>query len=374
MSARVPLALVPARSPVPAGDPVDELLRNAAECAGAGLLRRVAHAASLHIATAPACVRCRGETPAVHVRCHSEVQPQLAAGDSHLCPNGQALRVVAGGRFLAVVPARRIASFHALIERSLALADAGDGFDPVAEESSGILEATVRSLIAAVDAKDPYTRGHSERVHTAAILVGNELGLDAMTRRDLYWASLLHDIGKIGAPDHILKKPGKLTAEEYRVMMEHPARGDEVLAPIRWLAGARRGVRSHHERFDGAGYPDGLAGEQIPLIARIIAVADTFDAVTSRRSYRDERGIDAALAVLAEAAGSQLDPAVVTTFARHVATIQAALLQVAIPPAGLRAAAVADARAVGEASMAEAPASAEAPAVDEEPDGERKVA
>lgn len=369
MSARAPLALVPARPPVPVADPVDELLRNAAECTGAGLLRRVAHAASLHIATAPACVRCRGETPAVHVRCHSEVQPQLAAGDSHLCPNGQALRVVAGGRILAVVPARRMASFHALVERSLALADAGDGLDAVLEESSGILEATVRSLIAAVDAKDPYTRGHSERVHTAAILVGNEVGLDAMTRRDLYWASLLHDIGKIGAPDHILKKPGKLTAEEYRVMMEHPVRGDEVLKPIRWLAGARRGVRSHHERYDGQGYPDGLAGEEIPVIARIIAIADTFDAVTSRRSYRGERGVEAALAVLEEAAGSQLDPALVTAFARHVATIQSALLQVAIPPDGLRAGADAEVPAAAEDA-----APAAAPAPDGEPEAERKAA
>lgn len=374
MSARVPLALVPAGSPAPSADPVDELLRNAAECTSAGVLRRVAHAASLHIATAPACVRCRGETPAVHVRCHAEVQPQLAAGDSHLCPNGQALRVVAGGRFLAIVPARRIASFHALIERSIALAAAGDGFDPALEEASGILEATVRSLIAAVDAKDPYTRGHSERVHTAAVLIGNELSLDAMTRRDLYWASLLHDIGKIGAPDHILKKPGKLTPEEYRVMMEHPARGDEVLTPIRWLAGARRGVRSHHERVDGTGYPDGLAGEQIPLIARIIAVADTFDAVTSRRSYRGERGIDAALAVLEEAAGSQLDPAVVTTFARHAATIQSALLTVAIPPDGLRPAADGDARTVAEAQAPAAPAPGAAPIADEEPDVTRRAA
>jgi hypothetical protein len=354
MSARVPLALVPARTSAPAADPVDELLRSAADCAGAGLLRRVAHAASLHIATAPACLRCRSETPAVHVRCHAEVQPELAAGDSHLCPNGQVLRAVAGGRFLAVVPARRIASFHALIERTLALADNGDGFAPVAEDSSGILEATVRSLIAAVDAKDPYTRGHSERVHTAAILVGNELGLDAMTRRDLYWASLLHDVGKIGAPDHILKKPGKLTAEEYGVMMEHPVRGDEVLSPIRWLAGARRGVRSHHERYDGKGYPDGLAGEEIPVIARIISVADTFDAVTSRRSYRNERGVEAALAVLDEAAGTQLDPHVVTTFARHVATIQAALLAVAIPPDGL---ATAGDRAVDTRAEAIAPTS-----------------
>jgi hypothetical protein len=371
MSARVPLALVPAASPSPASDPLDDLLRHAADCAGAGLLKRVAHSASLHIATAPACLRCRGETPAVHVRCHAEVQPQLTRGDSHLCPNGQALRVVAGGRFLAIVPARRISSFQSLVERAIAVAATGDGYAAETEDPSGILDATVRSLIAAVDAKDPYTRGHSERVHIAAILVGNELGLDAMTRRDLYWASLLHDIGKIGAPDHILKKPGRLTAEEYRVMMEHPGRGDEVLAPIRWLAGARRGVRSHHERFDGTGYPDGLSGEQIPVIARVIAVADTFDAVTSRRSYRDERGIEAALAVLAEAAGTQLDPHVVTTFSRHADSIRAALLASSIPPAGLRPEEAMPIPSPATAARAPVPA---APDQDEHPEAERQAA
>ncbi len=125
-------------------------------------------------------------------------------------------------------------------------------------------------------------------------------------------------------------------------------------APIRWLEGARRGVRSHHERFDGQGYPDGLAGEEIPLVARIIAVADTFDAVTSRRSYRGERSVDAAIAVLEEAAGSQLDPAVVAAFTRHLATIQSALLALAIPPAGLRAPATAGAGAAADQRTAAA--------------------
>ena len=314
MSARIPLALAPARTSAPAADPVDELLRNAADCAGAGLLRRVAHAASLHIATAPACVRCRGETPAVHVRCHSEVQPQLAAGDSHLCPNGQALRVVAGGRFLAVVPARRMASFHALIERSLALADAGDGLDAVLEESSGILEATVRSLIAAVDAKDPYTRGHSERVHTAAILVGNELGLDAMTRRDLYWASLLHDIGKIAVPDRILLKDGPLSGEEWVQMREHPRRGWALLQGVDYLREASRVVLQHHERWDGAGYPTGASGDEIDIGARVFQVVDAYDAITTDRPYHRSRPHDEACSEIARASGTQFDPAVVAAF------------------------------------------------------------
>ncbi len=336
MSARVPLALVPGPSSSPALDPLGDLLRQAAECAGAGIERHVAREGSLSMAVAPACQRCRGETPAVHVRCHAETRPALARDESHLCPHGQVLRVVAQGRFLAIAPARRIAGFHALLERLLALAAAaGDMVEPAPEQSGGILDATMRSLIAAVDARDPFTRGHSERVHLASIQLGQALGLDAMTRRDLYWASLLHDIGKIGVPDRILKKPGKLTAAEHLVMQEHPVRGDEMLGPIRWLAGARRGVRHHHERFDGAGYPDRIAGDAIPLVARIIAVADTFDAVVSRRSHRGDRGLEAALAVLAAAAGTQLDPAMVEAFTRHAGEIESALRAASIPPDGL---------------------------------------
>jgi HD-GYP domain-containing protein (c-di-GMP phosphodiesterase class II) len=198
-----------------------------------------------------------------------------------------------------------------------------------------LLSETVRSLISAVDAKDAYTRGHSERVHLAACVLGAAMGLDVSSGSPLYWASLLHDVGKIGAPDHILKKPGKLTPDEYRIMQEHPHRGDEVLAPLTWLREARLGVRHHHERFDGTGYPDGIAGEAIPLIARIIAVADTFDAVVSRRSYRDARGSEHALQVLREAAGSQLDPAVVSAFLGCFPQVLATLATAAIPPAGL---------------------------------------
>jgi HD-GYP domain-containing protein (c-di-GMP phosphodiesterase class II) len=179
-------------------------------------------------------------------------------------------------------------------------------------------------------------------VHLAACALGAALDLEPAARTDLYWASLLHDVGKIGAPDHILKKPGKLTPEEYRVMQEHPVRGDELLAPLSWLGGARRGVRHHHERFDGSGYPDRLTGSAIPLVARIISVADTFDAVISRRSYRDARDAEPAMEVLREAAGTQLDPMVVAAFIERFAEIAAVLSASALPPEGLRSAAAVD--------------------------------
>jgi len=230
-----------------------------------------------------------------------------------------------------VAPARRLRNLLAHLESLLELGLA----ESARATESDLLAATVRSLISAVDAKDAYTRGHSERVHLAACVLGRALGLDAGAGSPLYWASLLHDVGKIGAPDHILKKPGKLTPAEYRIMQEHPLRGDELLTPLSWLAAARLGVRHHHERIDGSGYPDGLAGEAIPLVARIIAVADTFDAVTSRRSYREAGGIERALGVLKEAAGSQLDPAVVEAFLGCHPQVTSVLATATIPPEGL---------------------------------------
>ena len=314
-------------------DSLRELLRSAAECAGGGLELRPAGAlaGSETLATAPACERCRRTTPAFYLRCIAEVRPGLGPGDAHLCAHGQGIRVTEDGRLLLVAPARRLRNLLAHLESLLELGLA----ESARPNESELLAATVRSLISAVDAKDAYTRGHSERVHLAACALGRALGLDAGPGSPLYWASLLHDVGKIGAPDQILKKPGKLTPGEYRIMQEHPHRGDELLTPLTWLGQARLGVRHHHERFDGSGYPDGLAGEAIPLIARIIAVADTFDAVTSRRSYRDAGGVEHALTVLREAAGSQLDPAVVNAFLACYPQVAAALATASVLPEGL---------------------------------------
>jgi len=197
------------------------------------------------------------------------------------------------------------------------------------------LVGAVRSLIAAVDAKDSYTRGHSERVQIASCALGEALGVDRVTADHLYWASLLHDVGKIGSPDHILKKPGKLSNDEYLVMQQHPVLGDDLLKPLDWLSEARHGVRFHHERIDGAGYPDRLAGDDIPKVARIIAVADTFDAVVSRRHYRNERDARQALDVLVEAAGTQLDLEIVSAFEDAFPYIYDCLSEAPVPAEGL---------------------------------------
>jgi HD-GYP domain-containing protein (c-di-GMP phosphodiesterase class II) len=175
--------------------------------------------------------------------------------------------------------------------------------------------ATVRSLVSAIEAKDPYTSGHSERVHILSMLLGKALGLAGEDLEVLKWASILHDIGKIGMPEMILRKPGKLTSEEYDIMKEHPERGYRVLSPIQQLAAASLAVRSHHERMDGRGYPMGLRAEEIPRIARIISVADTYDALTSTRAYRPRRGPDEAFAVIEDVKGTQLDPDVVDALA-----------------------------------------------------------
>ncbi len=171
--------------------------------------------------------------------------------------------------------------------------------------------ATVKSLVSMIEAKDPYTSGHSERVHILSMLLGKSLSLSDEDLEVLKWASILHDIGKIGMPERILNKPGKLTPAEFESMKEHPERGYKVLAPIHQLASASLAVRSHHERMDGRGYPMGLRGEEIPWIARIISVADTYDALTSSRAYRPRRSPDLAFAVIADVRGTQLDPVAV---------------------------------------------------------------
>ncbi len=211
----------------PEANPLLEILESAARCAGGGVEWRGSNGLpqGLALAAAPACERCRRTTPAFYLRCMAEVRPALGPGDAHLCAHGQGIRVTADGRLLIIAPANRLRNFAAHLESLLGLER-----QPLAADEH--LAATVRSLIAAVDAKDTYTRGHSERVHLAACALGEALALEPAARTDLFWASLLHDVGKIGAPDHILKKPGKLTPEEYRVMKEHPVRGDELLAPL----------------------------------------------------------------------------------------------------------------------------------------------
>jgi HD-GYP domain-containing protein (c-di-GMP phosphodiesterase class II) len=179
--------------------------------------------------------------------------------------------------------------------------------------------STTRSLVQAIEAKDIYTRGHSERVSRYCALIGDALALDEKSRKDLQWASILHDIGKIGTPEVILNKPGRLTEEEYALIKLHPAKGAEILTPIAQLRDALPAIASHHERFDGRGYPAGIAGARIPLLARVISVADTFDAITSSRAYRPAAPREEALRVLDEVAGTQLDPEMVRVFKQALA-------------------------------------------------------
>ncbi len=176
------------------------------------------------------------------------------------------------------------------------------------------------SLAAAIDARDPYTHGHTERVTQYALAIANELteipeaNLYKNFTETLHVASLLHDIGKIGVPDSILNKRGPLTKEEYDKVKEHSITGAAILYPIRELGDIAAEVRAHHERFDGKGYPDGLIGEDIPFISRIISVVDTFDAITSDRPYRNKMSSGIALRTIEENSGTQFDPSIVSAF------------------------------------------------------------
>lgn len=178
--------------------------------------------------------------------------------------------------------------------------------DTIAQLQRGYTDVIV-ALVGAVEAKDPYTRGHTQRVAELSLLIGRELRLPPERLRVLSQAAMLHDIGKIGIPDSILNKPGPLTDEEFQVIKEHPVRGHQIIKDVRSLQQEIGGVRHHHERLDGSGYPDGLAGDAIPLEARIIAVADVLDALTSARSYRGPWTLERALTLLDQEAGSTLD-------------------------------------------------------------------
>ena len=176
--------------------------------------------------------------------------------------------------------------------------------------------STLKALTAALETRDSETHGHSERVVTYSLRLGREYGLSAEQMKALEFGSLLHDIGKIGVPDLILRKPAKLTDEEWVLMREHPLHGQQILRGIEFLEGPARVVAQHHEKWDGSGYPLGLQGEDIDLCARIFSVADAFDAITSDRVYRRGKSYQEAADELDEWAGRQFDPKVVEAFHR----------------------------------------------------------
>jgi response regulator RpfG family c-di-GMP phosphodiesterase len=174
--------------------------------------------------------------------------------------------------------------------------------------------SAIDSMVRTMEARDPYTADHSLRVRRYALRLAAGLGLDRGQRRQLSLAAKLHDVGKIGVPEAILLKPAALTGEEYAAVQQHPVIGERVLTPIIRHPAVLAAIRSHHERLDGTGYPDGLRGEQIPVPARIIAIADTFDALTSSRAYRAALPAAAALEVLRAGSGTQFEPHFIDVF------------------------------------------------------------
>jgi len=177
-----------------------------------------------------------------------------------------------------------------------------------AEENKELFMGSIQMLAGAVDEKDPYTRGHSDRVTRYSLLIAKEMDLPAHFMETLRISAQLHDVGKIGIEDHILKKPGALTEEEFEVMKTHTTKGANILRPVTQLADMLPGIELHHEALDGRGYPYGLQGDQIPLLARVIAVADTFDALTTNRPYQQAHTPDQTLQIIKNLAGKRLDP------------------------------------------------------------------
>jgi putative nucleotidyltransferase with HDIG domain len=173
---------------------------------------------------------------------------------------------------------------------------------------------TAFALAEAVEKRDPYTGGHIKRVTEYCLAVAEELNLDKEKKENLELAAILHDIGKIGIDDYILRKPSPLTKEEFEIMKRHTSIGVEILNKVKHLSNIVEGAFSHHEKFDGTGYPKGLKEEEIPLIGRIIAVCDTFDAMTSNRPYRKGLDDNVAISEIKKQAGYQLDPLVVSAF------------------------------------------------------------
>ena len=180
-----------------------------------------------------------------------------------------------------------------------------------AEENRELFIGSIRMLAAAIDEKDPYTRGHSGRVAKYSTLIGQELGLSAEELDKLRISALLHDVGKIGVEDRVLKKPGALTPEEFTLMKQHTVKGANIMRPVSQLKEVLPGIELHHEHIDGRGYPYGLSGAQIPLMARIIGVADTFDAMTTNRPYQTAMDLDYAMERIRALAGTKFDTVVV---------------------------------------------------------------
>jgi HD-GYP domain-containing protein (c-di-GMP phosphodiesterase class II) len=216
-----------------------------------------------------------------------------------------------------------------------------------AEENRELFMGSIQMLAGAVDEKDPYTRGHSDRVTRYSLMIAEEMKQPSSFLETLRVSAQLHDVGKIGIEDHILKKPGALTEEEFEVMKTHTTKGANILRPVTQLAEMLPGIELHHEALDGRGYPYGLQGDQIPLLARVIAVADTFDALTTNRPYQQAHTPDQALQIIKNLAGKRLDPeavaALLAVYARGDIKIQRFTIKRPIAQPAVEAPAVATA-------------------------------
>ena len=225
-----------------------------------------------------------------------------------------------------------------------------------AEENRELFMGSIQMLAGAVDEKDPYTRGHSDRVTRYSLLIAKEMNLPATFMETLRISAQLHDVGKIGIEDHILKKPGALTEEEFEVMKTHTTKGANILRPVTQLAEMLPGIELHHEALDGRGYPYGLKGDQIPMLPRVIAVADTFDALTTNRPYQNAHTPEQALQIIKNLAGKRLDPtavaALLAVYERGEIRIQRFTIKRPVAAAPAEAVKVA---AAAQASTPEAP-------------------
>lgn len=189
------------------------------------------------------------------------------------------------------------------------------------ERYRNITTKALETIAHTIDAKDRYTNGHSLRVAEYSRIIGARMGIDGEKLENLYYVALLHDIGKIGIPDNILNKPGRLTDEEFSVMRSHTTIGSEILKDFTLIDGISAGAIGHHERFDGKGYPNGVAGKDNPLIARIISVADAYDAMSSDRPYRNHLSRDYIIGELEKGKGSQFDPAIVDIMIEYLRSL-----------------------------------------------------
>ncbi len=201
---------------------------------------------------------------------------------------------------------------------SSAIGQAIEQLKKAAHENNLLFINSVRMLAAAIDAKDPYTRGHSERVARYSIGIAKNLGLSDKEVRNLRISALLHDVGKIGIDDRILRKPGALSDDEFEVMKQHPAKGAAIMGGVAQLIDIIPGMKYHHEKWSGGGYPDNLEGEQIPMQARIVSIADTFDAMTTNRPYQKAMELGYVVDKIKSFAGTRFDPRVVEAFVQAV--------------------------------------------------------